>query len=894
MNNFSKIVITILLILILASFTFAGSLLTQKTTIRGIERTYLVYLPTGFDATKTYPLVYMFHGMGSDATFAASDYYNIKGLADSKGFIAVFPDSLKNLPPKNFSFLWVNIPEYDVAGFPGNQKYIRWDIGHIQASNKCDSQDLDFVSNILTKLSTDYKVSADHVYFMGHSYGALFSYYASMCLPSKVTAFAGHSGGLVNYYNMFYFPIAATNAKTNAALKVPGLLIHSTDDSVVPYSWDQKLQTELTNKGHPNQLISLTGMGHNYDKTKNESIWTFFINNSTPLPQQIACSTNLECGTNTDSANYCSTNALKKDTLVNTCVNPGTTASYCKKETVTNLVQQCSSSQLCESSQCKDIACFANTDCGVDSFIGNNFCSENNVFKQKETFTCNNPGTTSSSCSKNTGNILMESCSPTQECFSGECKKISCFLNTDCGADALVGENYCQNNDVYKKKQMFSCNDAGKWTSSCSNNLVDTLVEDCEYGCEAGACVVPKCFSNTDCGTESWTSSNFCSENNVLKTKDIPTCENPGTLLANCVVKTENVLQETCSNSCYEGSCFVPSCTLDLDCGAPSESANYCKSGNVYKEITSFGCLNPGLFNSSCQSNKNEILVKTCEFGCESSECIVKIVSSWEAKFLASLLDYSGVVWKNSGKWSVSFDYGSNGIINQSFFDYPTYNILSIDVEQKIPSLWWGLWTGPNGSLGLYRQDAYGGNKLIKSLFSTTNRYPVYMSLLGSNPLILYQNLQNKAVIIKFNNKAQNIGSTTIALPDSSWKLLRLVTNHTDKVAVLLTNNTEFKVWELNSSLAKTNEYTFPIPEGYSLADLEVGYALLDGSDALILDVYSGTEYNIPTNGLDASDLEIRADGKLLVLTSNSYGEAQVLTVSNGIVESTTNYAAPN
>jgi len=213
---------------------------------------------------------------------------------------------------------------------------------------------------------------------------------------------------------------------------------------------------------------------------------------------------------------------------------------------------------------------------------------------------------------------------------------------------------------------------------------------------------------------------------------------------------------------------------------------------------------------------------------------------------------------------------------------------------QKIPSLWWGLWTGPNGSLGLYRQDAYGGKKLIKSLWSTTNRYPVYMSLLGSSPIILYQNLQSKAVVIKYNNKANATNTVTFALPDSSWKLLRLVTNHTDKVQVLLTNGASLKVWELNSSLAKTNEYTLSIPEGYTLVDSEVGYALLNGSDALVLDIYTGTEYNIPTNGLDAIDLEIRADGKLSILASNIYGEAQVLTVNNGIVESTTNFNAPN
>ena len=253
---------------------------TEKMTIQNKERTYLVYLPTNYVTTKTYPLVFMFHGLGGTAAGAAGDSYGITQLADQKEFIAVFPESL-TIPPKDFKLLWYSYPAYDLP--KGYTSTKRWDIAHIQASNRCASQDLDFVKSMITTIGSKYKISADHVYFVGHSYGALFSYYASMCMPDKVTAFASHSGGLVKYF-IYTFPINAVDARKNASLQVPGLLISSTDDPVMPYSWTTALQKELTSKGHTNQLITLTGMGHNWDKSRDEAIWNYFVANSKPLP----------------------------------------------------------------------------------------------------------------------------------------------------------------------------------------------------------------------------------------------------------------------------------------------------------------------------------------------------------------------------------------------------------------------------------------------------------------------------------------------------------------------------------------------------------------------------------------------------------------------------------
>jgi polyhydroxybutyrate depolymerase len=284
MTNTAKKILTVFLVLaICINFSFAaGTLSTNKMTIAGKERTYLVYLPDGYTTSKTYPLVFMFHGLGGTAQGAASSYYGITELADQKGFIAVFPDSLKDLPPKDFKLFFYSVKGYDTIN--GNKA--RWDIAHIQASDRYNTQDTDFVKGILSTMKTNYKISSDHVYFIGHSYGAIFAYYASMCMPEKVTAFAGASGGMVKYF-VYTFPVAPRNAKTTPAYSVPGLLLHSQSDSVVPYSWDQTLYNALKSNGHPTELVTLSvtaESGHAWDKTKNEYVWNWLIGYSPALP----------------------------------------------------------------------------------------------------------------------------------------------------------------------------------------------------------------------------------------------------------------------------------------------------------------------------------------------------------------------------------------------------------------------------------------------------------------------------------------------------------------------------------------------------------------------------------------------------------------------------------
>ncbi len=233
---------------------------TKYVTVRGVDRQYIVHLPAGLDKDAPTPLLFMFHGFGGSANDAASNTYDWQSLADSENFIVVFPDSLV-------------LPEQSI----GNYVYVdagkRWDIPHVLADDRTDSQDLDFVTAVIDLMDQSYEVDRCAVYTTGHSFGASFSYYAAMVLRPKIAAFGFHSGAFIEF-GAYTWPIPVPQAPP----VIPGMLIHSTDDpSEAKYEHSQSLVSQLQLKGHSgSSLTTLIGMGHSWDKGKNPAQWAFF------------------------------------------------------------------------------------------------------------------------------------------------------------------------------------------------------------------------------------------------------------------------------------------------------------------------------------------------------------------------------------------------------------------------------------------------------------------------------------------------------------------------------------------------------------------------------------------------------------------------------------------
>ena len=277
----------------------SGQTITQTVIVRDVERTFIVYLPPSYDGTEAVPVLLMFHGHGGTAAGAASAIYDWQATADANNFIVVFPDSLSP-PGKNIEILGQVIYEnYDLTGK-------RWDVAHVLSADRCDSQDLDFVEAILDWLETNYNIDTTHIFSTGHSYGAFFSYYVAVCLPERVAAFGEHSGGLYAYTYLFWTWWWPIDVPTSAP-QVQGILLHSTGDGIVDYSSSVLLESQMTQYGHPVEFITLpAGMGHGWDKTKNQEQWDFLMPNppatATPTPTATATPTSTPTSTPTPTA----------------------------------------------------------------------------------------------------------------------------------------------------------------------------------------------------------------------------------------------------------------------------------------------------------------------------------------------------------------------------------------------------------------------------------------------------------------------------------------------------------------------------------------------------------------------------------------------------------------
>ena len=208
------------------------------------------------------------------------------------------------------------------------------------------------------------------------------------------------------------------------------------------------------------------------------------------LPPIIRCYNDSDCNDNNSST-------------IDRCINPGQTNSYCNYTTIINP------------------RCNQNSDCGTAGFLGNNFCSNGNVFRNYSIPICNLPGTTGSFCSNSISPVLIQTCAYC--CSNGQCLpqiNITCSRNSDCGIDGWIGQPQCSNNNLVQDYRTFICNMPGTTGSFCSNLTVSRVLEICNNGCSNGACITIKCYNDSDC------------DDGKTNTKD--SCINPGTNQSYC------------------------------------------------------------------------------------------------------------------------------------------------------------------------------------------------------------------------------------------------------------------------------------------------------------------------------------------------------------------------
>lgn len=165
----------------------------------GEKRTYLLYVPPGYDPAKPTPLVINIHGLVQwpRNQMLVSRWNEV---ADQYNFIVVYPKG------RGFPLHWTNSGDQ-----PGTD------------------QDMQFISDLIDKLSSEYNIDPQRIYASGLSNGAGESFALSCFLSDKIAAWGGVAGA---------YTLPWTDCKPSRP--VPAIIFHGTADPVVPFTGGTK------------------------------------------------------------------------------------------------------------------------------------------------------------------------------------------------------------------------------------------------------------------------------------------------------------------------------------------------------------------------------------------------------------------------------------------------------------------------------------------------------------------------------------------------------------------------------------------------------------------------------------------------------------------------------
>ena len=166
-----------------------------RITSSGIEREYFVHVPRSYDGTKAVPLVISMHG-GGGSPVQQRDLSRWIDLAEERGFIVVYPAGRKG---------------------PGTRSWA------VRQSRALDV-DVRFISDLISRLESQYKIDPRRIYANGLSNGAGMSFVLSCTLANRIAAV-----GLVS---------AAQTLRSSWCARGPAMPVvafQGTEDPMVPY-----------------------------------------------------------------------------------------------------------------------------------------------------------------------------------------------------------------------------------------------------------------------------------------------------------------------------------------------------------------------------------------------------------------------------------------------------------------------------------------------------------------------------------------------------------------------------------------------------------------------------------------------------------------------------------
>ncbi len=187
-----------------------------------------------------------------------------------------------------------------------------------------------------------------------------------------------------------------------------------------------------------------------------------------------------------------------------------------------------------------------------------------------------------------------------------------CNDGTSYSTCSLTKPEYCYNGELIDKCTICGCNEG----QMCENNeCVDLNVA---------------CNIDSDCGENHYLGNQHCVNGNIYQDYITRSCDNKGTLEANCTSRTTDALLEICQYGCSEDICMdSPECGNDLigpeeTCDGSSMNGETCQSQGFHSG--NLGCLNDcsGYNTSNCISNPACDSCEDCDTifsSCTYQEC---------------------------------------------------------------------------------------------------------------------------------------------------------------------------------------------------------------------------------------------------------------------------------
>ena len=181
--------------------TLGQQTINESITHGGLQRDYTIHIPSSYNVNTPIPLVFCFHGYGSNASTIMS-YTNFNYISDTAGFIVVYPQGT----------LLQGTTHWNVGG---------WTIGST-------IDDVGFTASLLDSISNTYTIDDTRVYSTGMSNGGYMSFLLACQLSDKIAAIASVTGSMT----------PQTYNACNPQHPTPILQIHGTSDQTVPYVGD--------------------------------------------------------------------------------------------------------------------------------------------------------------------------------------------------------------------------------------------------------------------------------------------------------------------------------------------------------------------------------------------------------------------------------------------------------------------------------------------------------------------------------------------------------------------------------------------------------------------------------------------------------------------------------